>query len=190
MIAAMRRVTRSMPGRGFVAPIAVLGLTVGGCAIGPRYAVPEVVPLKRRRSAPCARAPGNALRSAAARAAQIPTPVTPGAVFESQKVDAVAWLDVLRDTALIDLVRTALANHRDIRQALGRVDEYRAMVGTARSELFPELDANASVSTYQIEIGASPPIAYKALRATADLQWEIDFWGRIRKGITAAGSRS
>ena len=93
---------------------------------------------------------------------------------------------MLHDTALVALVQSALRDNRDIHAALGRVDEYRAMVGTARSMLFPEVDANASASTNQIAIGASPPIAYKAIRATADLQWEIDFWGRLRKGVAAA----
>ena len=81
---------------------------------------------------------------------------------------------------------SALRDNQDIREAIGRVNEYRAMTGTARSYLFPELDANASASKNQIVIGASPAVAYNAVRATADLQWELDFWGRIRKGIAAA----
>lgn len=156
---------------------------LGACAIGPAHHVPEVVPATSRiGSAPSPNAP---LFDSLSRAAQLPAPA-PGAAFESQAVDAVAWLDVLHDTALVALVQSALRDNRDIHAALGRVDEYRAMVGTARSMLFPEVDANASASTNQIAIGASPPIAYKAIRATADLQWEIDFWGRLRKGVAAA----
>ncbi|HEY3934285.1 MAG TPA: efflux transporter outer membrane subunit [Gemmatimonadales bacterium] len=181
---AIQHLTRSVAKHGSGALGALTILAAGGCAIGPRHTIPEIVPETAQVGA--APAPQATLFDSLARAAQIPAPVTPAAVFESQKIDAVAWLDVLRDTALVGLVRTALANNRDIRQALGRVDEYRAMVGTARSMLFPELDANASVSTNQIVIGASAPIPYDAIRATADLQWEIDFWGRIRKGITAA----
>jgi multidrug efflux system outer membrane protein len=164
--------------------IAFCGVMTAGCAIGPRHTVPEVVPQTAQLGT--APTPQSPLFDSLARAAQIPAPAAPGAIFSSQPVDAAAWLDVLRDTTLVGLVHSALTNNRDIRQALARVDEYRALVGSARSELFPELDANASASSNQIAIGASPPIAYKAIRATADLQWEIDFWGRIRKGITAA----
>lgn len=162
----------------------VLGAgVVAACAVGPAHHVPEVVPAAAHVTTPVS--PDAPLFDSLSRAANLPPPA-PGAAFESQGVDAVAWLDVLRDTALVSLVQSALRDNRDIQAALGRVDEYRAAVGTARSMLFPEIDANASASTNQIAIGASPPIAYKAIRATADLQWEIDFWGRIRKGMAAA----
>jgi multidrug efflux system outer membrane protein len=159
-----------------------LGLT-SACAVGPAHHVPEVVPATSRIGS--AASPNAPLFDSLSRAAQLP-PVAPGAAFESQAVDAVAWLDVLHDTALVSLVQSALRDNRDIRAALGRVDEYRALVGVARSYLFPELDGNASVSTNQVVFGAAPPIPYKAIRATADLQWEIDFWGRLRKGVAAA----
>jgi len=161
----------------------LMALLLSACAIGPAHHVPEVVPETSRIGSSAS--PEAPLFDSLSRAAQLPPPA-PGAAFESQGVDAVAWLDVLRDTALVSLVQSALRDNRDIHAALGRVDEYRALVGNARSQLFPELDANASASTNQIAIGASPPIAYKAIRATADLQWEIDFWGRIRKGVAAA----
>lgn len=161
------------------------GLLLTACAIGPAVHVPQVVPESAHVSATAS--PNAPLFDSLARAAQLPAPsLAPGAAFEAQGVDAVAWLDVLHDTALVSLVQSALRDNRDIQAALGRVDEYRAMVGSARSHLFPEVDANASASTNQIAIGASPPIAYRALRAIADLQWEIDFWGRLRKGMAAA----
>ncbi|MGH7594555.1 MAG: efflux transporter outer membrane subunit [Gemmatimonadales bacterium] len=151
------------------------------CAVGPAYHVPQVVP--EAVHVVTTASPNAALFDSLARAAPLPAP---GAAFEAQGVDAVAWLDVLHDSALVALVQSALRDNRDIHAALGRVDEYRALAGSARSQLFPELDANASASANQIAIGASPPIAYRAIRATADLQWEVDFWGRIRKGIAAA----
>ena len=31
-------------------------------------------------------------------------------------------------------------------------------------------------------------MTYDALRVTGDVAWELDFWGRIRRGIQAAGA--
>jgi multidrug efflux system outer membrane protein len=59
-------------------------------------------------------------------------------------------------------------------------------VGVARSPLFPELAANGSASTNQVAIGSFPPTSYDAYRLTADLAWELDFWGKTRRGIEAA----
>lgn len=50
-----------------------------------------------------------------------------------------AWLDVLRDTELVALVDTAVANNRDLRVAQARVREFRALYGVARGPLFPQL---------------------------------------------------
>ena len=99
-----------------------------------------------------------------------------------------AWLEVLRDTTLLGLVRAAVTENRDVQTAQARIREYRAQLGVARSGLFPEVTANGSVSTNQVAIGAFTPASYDAYRVTADLQWELDFWGRIRRGVQ--GSRA
>ena len=40
----------------------------------------------------------------------------------------------------------------------------------------------------KIVLGAFPPVEYNAWRVTADAAWELDFWGRIRRGMQAAGA--
>jgi multidrug efflux system outer membrane protein len=97
-----------------------------------------------------------------------------------------AWLDVLRDPQLLALVRTALANNRDVRQAQARVREFRALRGAARWALAPELSANGATSRNQVAFGPQV-VQFDAVRATADLAWELDFWGRLRRGAEAAG---
>lgn len=162
----------------------VVALLSGGCALTPAYNPPKTVPASASvLTAPAANA---LLFDSLARVTQLPAPLPPSAGFNAAGAQALAWLDVLRDTTLVRLVGAALHDNQDLRAAIARVDEYRALSGSARSPLFPELDANASASTNQIIFAASPPTAYKAIRATADLQWELDFWGRIRKGIVAA----
>ena len=161
-----------------------VAFALASCAGNPAYNAPRTVPASAQvATGATTSAP---LFDSLARAAQLPPPVPPGAAFAATATAAVAWLDVLRDTTLVSLVRTALRDNQDIRVAVARVNEYRALTGSARSGLFPLVTANASASTNQIAIGASSPIAYKAIRATADLQWELDFWGRIRQGAAAA----
>jgi multidrug efflux system outer membrane protein len=100
----------------------------------------------------------------------------------------VAWLDILQDTTLTRLVVTALRQNRDLALAEARIREYRALAGVARGPLFPSITANGSASTNQIALGAIPPVAYKAWRVTGDVSWELDFWGRIRRGVQAASA--
>jgi multidrug efflux system outer membrane protein len=45
---------------------------------------------------------------------------------------------------------------------------------------------NGTVSTNQVAVGAFPPTSFDAWRVTGDVAWELDFWGRTRRGIEAA----
>jgi multidrug efflux system outer membrane protein len=159
-------------------------ILAAGCAVGPRYTPPAVVPAAHTVVPP--RGVEAPLFDSLAKVAAAAEPSTTLPAFNAQATDAAAWLDVLRDTVLVGLVQTALHDNRDMREAVARVREYRALVTTARSPLFPEIDLNGAASTQQAVFGSFGALKYNALRVTADLQWELDFWGRLRRGLGAA----
>ena len=180
---------------------AVAGLLLlSACAVGPAYRPADPVPAGTRVGAGSAPAATRAFFDslAAARAADSLPPadsVTPARAVSGpvttialrENAADLAWLDLLRDTTLVRFVRTALAENRDLRTATARIREYRALVGAARGPLFPGITANASASTNRVAFGGTP-VSYDAFRVTGDLAWELDFWGRIRRGIEAAGA--
>jgi multidrug efflux system outer membrane protein len=100
----------------------------------------------------------------------------------------VAWLEILHDTTLERLVQTALHQNRTVQAAVARIREYRAEAASARTELFPNITLNGSESTNQVAFGFIPPVAYRAARVTGDMSWELDFWGRLRRGYEAANA--
>ncbi len=165
-------------------------LVFAGCAIGPSTNV-------RSPDYPAPRIadslPGSSARSffdslAAARA-RTDTGVTAIPAARPLALDSAsdrAWLDVLGDSAVVRLVRQALANNRDFQVATARVREYRAMLGVARSDFFPQLSLNAAASTNQVVFGSLGALQYDVVRMTGDLAWELDFWGRIRRQTQAA----
>jgi multidrug efflux system outer membrane protein len=171
--------------------LALLACAVSSCAIGPSYHPVEAVPKESRvgtaGSSAQTRAFFDSLEAARradtlARGDTVPLP----RAFAPESLVDRAWLDVLQDTTLVRLVETAVRQNRDLRVAIGRIREFRAEVGVARGPLFPEITANASASTNQVAFGAFPPAQFDAIRITGDLAWELDFWGRIRRGIEAA----
>lgn len=95
------------------------------------------------------------------------------------------WLSVIRDSTLLALVQTAIANNRNLATARARIQEYRAMEGVAASGLYPQLTLNAAGSVNKSAFGPTT-VKYQAVRATTDLAWELDFWGRIRRQREAA----
>jgi multidrug efflux system outer membrane protein len=96
----------------------------------------------------------------------------------------VAWLAVLRDSQLVALVDSAVANNRNLRVAQARVRQYRALSGVASSDLFPQLTVNGAYSTNQSAFGPQV-FKFDAVRITGDLSWELDFWGKLRRQAQA-----
>ncbi len=168
--------------------------TATGCALGPRYhampAVPETTRLGVETISDSTRLFFDSL--AAAREADTVRVARPESFAVrpagADSIVQVSWLEVLKDPALESLVGTSLHNNRDLAAARARISEYRALRGVARAPLLPALTVNASTSKNQIALGAFPPVSYDAYRITGDVAWELDFWGRTRRGIEAAGA--
>jgi multidrug efflux system outer membrane protein len=162
------------------------------CAVGPRYAPAPVSPATTRIGTRGADSIAPFYDSlAAARAADTARatarPLAPRALTADALAD-LAWLDILRDSTLRRLVETALRQNRDLATAAARIEEFRAEAGVARSPLFPSLTLNGSDSRNKIAFPGFSVPAYTAYRATADMAWELDFWGMVRRGVQAANA--
>src|SRR5216117_1098541 len=111
-----------------------------------------------------------------------PLPPRPGADSGA----ALRWLDLLQDSVLRQLVDTSLRENRDMRTALGVIDEFRAQYRAARGALLPEVSANGQAGRNEQVFGTFGSFTYDVFRATADLSWELDVWGRLRRSTQAA----
>lgn len=96
------------------------------------------------------------------------------------------WQDFFADETLRGLVRTALANNRDLRVAVLNVEQARAQVDVARASLFPTVNA-AFNYTRQPATPSTPHTLYTAGLAVS--AWEIDLFGRIRSQTEAASAQ-
>ena len=176
-----------------IAASGALAALLAGCAVGPAYRPAPVVPASTQVGAAprsdSARAFYDSL--AAARAADTSRPAAvrplPPRRLTADSVNDLAWLDLLRDTTLTRLVGVALAQNRDVEAARARIAEYRANAGEARSYLFPSVALNGSASRSKVAFGSTLIPPYSAWRATADLSWELSFWG-TPSGIQAANA--
>ncbi|MGE3161587.1 MAG: efflux transporter outer membrane subunit [Burkholderiales bacterium] len=103
------------------------------------------------------------------------------------------WWRVYGDPVLERLVDEALASNSDVLVAAARVDEARALLGEARSALRPTVGANASAgrSRASAATGLLPPGVDRErdnYRATLDVSYEIDIFGRLRASSEAAAA--
>jgi NodT family efflux transporter outer membrane factor (OMF) lipoprotein len=148
--------------------LAALG---AGCTVGPNYKRPSVqVPASFRA----------------------PEPVPPG---QAASLADLKWFDVFKDEKLQDLIRTALVQNYDLRDAVLRVEEARANLGITRSNQYPNFGAGGAVEINRLSRDGATPLPAAFLpsqnrnfgEATLNLlSFEVDIWGRLRRATEAA----
>jgi multidrug efflux system outer membrane protein len=117
----------------------------------------------------------------------------PAPQVDSQSLANMKWFEVFQDVKLQELIRDALTNNYDLRQAVARIDAARAAVGIVRSEQFPSIGASADVVTQRQSRSSAfdLPAPVKRDRSFGSvllnlLTFELDIWGRLRKQTAAA----
>ena len=64
---------------------------------------------------------------------------------------------------------------------MARIREYRAEAASAGTLSLPNVSINGSESNEPGGVRADGA-RYRAARLTADMSWELDFWGKFRRG--------
>jgi len=88
----------------------------------------------------------------------------------------IGWRSFFAEERLQRLIEVALANNRDLRGAVLKVEQSRAQYHVTRSALLPTVDGSASY-TRAYATGRTADSWSASLGATA---YEVDLWGRVR----------
>jgi multidrug efflux system outer membrane protein len=147
--------------------LAVLTLSLGGCAVGPDYVRQMFkTPENWRVDYPQA------------------------AALSNQR-----WWQALQDPVLDGLIETALRENHDLRIAAARVDQYLGQLRTTRSQFFPQIGYGFDASHNRMSekgLSAPPPgtdLWYKQYQGSVSASWQIDLFGRVRRQSEAAQAR-
>ena len=105
----------------------------------------------------------------------------------SRPAPAPEWWRSFKDPVLDQLVAEAQRANPNVRTAGLRIMEARAQLGIAGSSLYPQLRQATGAAVWGGEQKAGGP-DFTALAGNAGFQlgWELDFWGKFRRGIEAA----
>jgi outer membrane protein TolC len=104
------------------------------------------------------------------------------------------WWSVFDDPVLNALVEEASLQNLGLQGAGLRILEARAQLGIATGNLYPQVQQlNAEASTVGGSRNAANSIGgdlhFKDLTASLDAAWELDFWGKFRRGVESADAR-
>ena len=139
--------------------LAGLVILLAGCAIGPNYKRPAIESPSHFRSA--------------------------SETIATNSLADLAWWDVYNDDTLTALIRIALTNNYDLRIAVTRVEQARAITIQTRSQFFPQVAYEGEAARGKNSLLGTP---VPTGRATANsflgvfnASWEVDLWGRIHR---------
>lgn len=95
------------------------------------------------------------------------------------------------DPLLTPLVEGALAHNHDLRAALGRVDQARAIARLSRKDLLPTVTAGGGYTKSRASADQAPFVPREqrdgeSYDASFDAFWELDLFGRVRRGAQAS----
>lgn len=114
------------------------------------------------------------------------------------------WWKTFQNDELSELIERALQDNHDMKRAVARILEGRASVMSATAGLLPQVNLSSSYTNIAVSkntlaglglaigqspgpsIFATPGTTFDLWNGAMDLRWEIDFWGRIRRGREAA----
>jgi len=152
--------------------LTTLSIALAGCKVGPDYARPKVEQPAAFKSPPTTQP-----------ATSIPTD----------------WWRLYNDPQLDGLIKLANESNQDVRQAIARVDEARALARISATALLPSINANPNVlrsrtSANRPSVTAGKPIGTSATfndwQIPFDLTYEIDVWGRVRRSVEASNAQA
>jgi outer membrane protein, multidrug efflux system len=151
--------------------IAAAAVLLAGCTVGPNYQRPKVAVPENFRA---------------------PSPL-PAA--EAASLADLKWFEVFRDPQLQNLIRTALAQNYDLRDAVARVEEARANLGITRSNQFPQAGPAGALEITRLSRDGATPLPASFLPdqnrnwgefGLGLLSFQVDLWGQLRRATEAA----
>ena len=154
-----------------VSAISGVLLALVGCTVGPNYKRPSVsVPVQWT--------------------------VEPARGTSALEPQTDQWWKSFNDATLNSLIERAASANYDLQAATARVFEARAVSGRAKSEFYPQIGASASAyrerAPYYLSSGQGKlqtvAVETNLFQAGFDMAWELDIFGRIRRGSQAASA--
>ncbi len=100
-----------------------------------------------------------------------------------------AWWEIFGDKTLNELESQAAQANQQLKGAVARVDQARATARVARSELLPSLNFDPSFTRQRYSPNQMPSfgsLTVNNFQTPLDLSYEIDLWGRVRRGFESA----
>ncbi|APR39396.1 efflux transporter outer membrane subunit [Paraburkholderia sp. SOS3] len=145
---------------------------LSGCSLAPHYQVPDVPVAARYQSS---------------------TSWTVAA--PADRLDRSGWWKLYREPRLDELEAQLIAHNHDLRAAYYHYVQSQAFVRQASSQFYPQVSAGGEAqrereSDTRPLRNATAPTDFNAATLGAEVDYEVDLWGRVRDSVAASKEES
>jgi multidrug efflux system outer membrane protein len=167
--------------------VAVLAIALAGCTVGPNFVRPIPLTSAHWSPPPATPRPIDNLRES---------------TITEETANLRRWWADFNDPTLSSLIERSMASNLDVRAAVLRIEEARAQRGVTAASLWPSLSTNASYvrartsettatgslfnSIGTATGGSSIPNTTNQYQLGANVSWEVDLFGRVRRSVEVA----
>lgn len=109
--------------------------------------------------------------------------------YAAKKTDSIInlkWWEIFNDPTIDTLVRTALRENKNLLIASSRIEQARANYRFNKADLGPKVGVQAEAGVTNQLFGIVLDENIENYGASATFSWELDFWGKFRRGNEAA----
>jgi len=115
---------------------------------------------------------------------------TAESVVKTESADYSSWWKGFNDPVLDRLIETAYQENLDLRGAGLRILEARAVLGITVGQQLPQSqEVNGTAAAINSSKNVANPVPnryFSDYQLGFDAAWELDFWGRFRRGVESA----
>ena len=138
--------------------ILIIVVLVQACAVGPNYHQPEVN-------------------------------TTASYKYAINKTDSIVnlkWWEIFNDPILDTLIVIALRENKNVLIAASRIEQARANVGYNKADYGPKFGIQGNAGKTNMAFNIPSSNSFQSFGASAVVNWELDFWGKYRRGTESA----
>jgi len=109
--------------------------------------------------------------------------------FTAEKTDSIInfkWWEIFNDPTLDTLIHTALRENKNLLIAASRIEQARANFKFNKADMGPKFGVQADAGVQNQLFGQPLDQNLETYGVNATFNWELDFWGKFRRGNEAA----
>jgi len=145
----MKRVCNNIKNTGYLIGVVLLFLSFHACKIGEDYTRQEQnIPVTYRHS-----------------------------FSQDSSIANLPWWKLFKDPVLVQLIDTALANNKNLKIAIARIEESQAYLDISRADFYPSINYGTKAST---TYNTSSSDFSNSITPAINVSYKVDLWGQIK----------